>query len=86
VPSLLATVAGQSLLQCRASGALARPNPVLLAVLGMVGFLLTLVLAEPPVAALFRLEGFVAWQARPALAISMAVLLVLEAAKRLPGL
>ncbi|MDO9709282.1 cation-translocating P-type ATPase [Paracraurococcus lichenis] len=63
--------------------ALARPNPVLLAVLGTVGLLLALVLVVPPVAALFRFEGFAAWQAGLALANGAAVLLILEAGKRL---
>ncbi|WP_236033454.1 cation-translocating P-type ATPase [Belnapia mucosa] len=63
--------------------ALARPNPVLLAVLGLVGLLLVLVLEVPPVAALFRLEGFAAWHAGLALANGLAVLLILEVGKRL---
>ncbi|WP_241671292.1 cation-translocating P-type ATPase [Dankookia rubra] len=63
--------------------ALARPNPVLLAVLGTVAALLAFVLAVPPAAALFRLDGFAAWHAGLALANGAAVLLLLEAAKRL---
>jgi Ca2+-transporting ATPase len=63
--------------------ALARPNPVLLAVLGTVAALLALVLAVPPAAVLFRLDGFAPWHAGLALANGAAVLLVLEATKRL---
>ena len=61
--------------------ALARPNPVLLAVLGVVGMLLLLVLAWPPATTLFRLDGFEAWQTGLAVANGVAVLLILEATK-----
>ncbi|TCZ62984.1 cation-translocating P-type ATPase [Roseicella aquatilis] len=63
--------------------ALARPNPTLFTVLGAVGLLLALVLAVPPAAALFRLDGFEPWHLLPALGNGAAVLLLLEAGKRL---